>query len=222
MKHRMTKRLIVTGATLLTIGLGNFSFAQEGAVLDVGELYNQAVQLVERKKDYPTALKVTNEIIDRFGAHAKEDFGAKFGSIYYLKGICLFNLKDYPNAFLEFERCHEEFPNSLRPDRNAATRTNVNNAHWRRSVFYMAAWRQREEAWGEAIKIYDRFRALRPERGEYDPATLELNVATCYINAGNIKRGQALLEAVMKSKEVLRAKPAAIFTPEWKGWDCAC
>lgn len=211
MKHRMNRHLKLIGAALLTV-IGLSVFAQAQDVPDVGELYNKAVQYVEKRKDYPAALKVTNEIIDRFGSHAKEDFGAKFGSIYYLKGICLFNLKQYADAFVEFERCHEEFPNSLRPDRNAATRTNVNNAHWRRSVFYMAACRQREEAWGEAIKIYDRFRALKPERGEYDPATLELNVATCYIKAGNIKRGQALLEAVLNRRQELRAKPAAIFT----------
>ncbi|MCB1095753.1 MAG: tetratricopeptide repeat protein [Verrucomicrobiae bacterium] len=207
----MTKRLLVSVIASCSFALGQATTVSAQAP-DVGELYNKAVQLVERDKNYAAALKETNDIIDRFGQHAKEDFGATFGTIYYLKGICLFNLKQYGDAFVEFERCHKEFPNTLRPDRNASTRANVNNAHWRRSVFYMAACRQREESWGEAIKIYDQFKALNPERGEYDPATLELNVATCYINAGNIKHGQALLDSVIKRRGELRAKPAAVFT----------
>ncbi|MDA0813107.1 MAG: tetratricopeptide repeat protein [Verrucomicrobia bacterium] len=212
MKHRTTKRLLLSALAGCSFVIGQVSPVVAQDLPDVGELYNKAVQFVDRDNDYAGGLKAANEIIDRFGEHAKEDFGAKFGSIYYLKGICLFNLKQYGDAYVEFERCHEEFPNTLRPDRNASTRVNVNNAHWRRAVFYMAACRQREEAWGEAIKIYDRFSSLKPEKGEYDPATLELNVATCYINAGNIKRGQALLESVIKRSDELRAKPTAVFT----------
>lgn len=196
-------------ALVLAVAGAGRALAQD--VPDVGELYNKAVQLAERQKNYPAALAAADEIISRFGDHAKEDFGAKFGSIYYLRGICLFNMQQYADAYGAFEICHEEYPNTLQPDTTAATRVVVSNAHWRRAVFYMAACRQREEAWKEAIEIYERFRSLKPEPGEYDPATLEINVATCYIKDGNIKRGQTLMETVVKRKDELRAKPTAIY-----------
>ena len=212
MKNRTTKRWLLAAVACGALIFGRMNHSVAQGVPDIGELYNKAVQLAERDKDYSAALGTANEIISRYGAHAKGDFGATFGSIYYLKGICLFHLKQYQEAYDSFEICHEEYPNTLQPDRVAATKTNANNAHWRRSVFYMAACRQREEAWGAAIKTYERFRALNPERGEYDPATLEINIATCYIKAGNVKKGQRLLESVIRRQDELRAKPAAVFT----------
>ena len=178
-------------------------------VPDIESLYAQAVRLANSQKKYAEALSVAEEIITRFGPHAAEDFGAKFGTVYYLHGICLFHMKKYDEAYSSFEKCHKEFPNSLEPKSGPK----LPNTQWKRSVYFMAACRQKQESWEEAIKIYNKFRSLRPERNEYPngPATLEINVATCHIKKGDVKKGQSILETTFRQKEKLRAKATALY-----------
>ena len=67
----------------------------------IEDLYNKSVQAMNAG-DWEQGLKFCDQIIQEFGEFAYEDYGPKFGGIYYNKGFCEMKMQNYSAAVESF------------------------------------------------------------------------------------------------------------------------
>lgn len=157
-----------------------------------GEM-NLAVALMQRG-DWQGAKTRFEKVIADWSSDSVYATYPPFGHVHYNKGFCEMKLKQYDEAIDSFKSCHEKYPNKLNPELMKAARPEKGgtNIYWKLSVFQWAAALQFKEKYDEAIEIYNKFIALKPDPTEdqYNPGILATNMASCYAKRAKVTEAE--------------------------------
>ncbi len=207
MKLRI-QRIILT---LLTLGfLTGFARAQ-----DIQELYFKASQLSQSGK-FTEALVVYTQMVEEFSEFAWDDYGPMFGGVYYEKGLCHLQLKQFPEAEEAFRISNEDYPNANKipyGSRKEAPKVPNPNRVWELAVFQWGYAKQMQGQFQEALDLYKKFVDLRP-----DPSILKsihaayvLRTGVSLIGAGKLDEGSAEIQRLFAEREKLGASGRLLF-----------
>ncbi|MFV1994034.1 MAG: tetratricopeptide repeat protein [Verrucomicrobiales bacterium] len=191
---------ILVACALFGPGAASSVFAQD----DIGTLYNKSVQAMNESK-WEEALALADKIIEDFGEFAYDDFGAMFGGIYYNKGISQMKLQDYAEAAEAFKTSHEQFPNKKPEGKEDAPESN--NPYWKTSVFQWALSRQLVQEYADAVTLYKKFEALKPDPQELQPGAYFINLGICQANTGDLAAATASIQKVFDNRVAYRVSP---------------
>lgn len=189
--------------TLLAIAVAITSFASPAVAQDdIGVLYDKAISAMREKK-WDVGKAALEEIIQRYGDSALEDFGPRFGGIYYSYGVCQFELKQYPEAAKSFQTCFEKFKN--KGDTEAPARNPYNQI----SQFQWAAAEQYAGNYETALELFTKFRNSKPtpKPGSYSEAAWILSVGICNAKLGKPDIAATYIGRAFREADKLGATP---------------
>tara|TARA_R110002096_G_scaffold147671_16_gene307684 strand:+ start:15566 stop:18595 length:3030 start_codon:yes stop_codon:yes gene_type:complete len=208
MKSRLTKNLCLTVFSLVLV-TGNLR-AQ-----DIQELYYKASQF-SQGGNFEEALKTYQLMVEQFSEFAWDDYGPMFGGVYYEKGLCHLQLKQFEEAEEAFRISHEDYPNADKipyGSRKEAPKVANPNRVWELAVFQWGYAKQAQDQFQEALDLYEKFVSLKP-----DPSILKsihaayvLRKGVCLIGVGNLDEGAAEIERLFAERETFQASGRLLF-----------
>ncbi|MEZ5302246.1 MAG: tetratricopeptide repeat protein [Verrucomicrobiales bacterium] len=166
--------------------------AQDDNGEQLNALYNRGAALAQQG-NWEAALQIYAGIVKQYGKDAESSFGARFGVIYYEKGLCELNLKKYPEAVESFKTCYLKFPNGKKQDQDEGA-PNI-NIHWHRAIFQCGVALQYSEDYETAIGLYKKFLEEKPEEDQIDYVAWNINMGICHGKTGKTKQAQEYLKA---------------------------
>jgi len=175
------------------------SYAQD----DVAALYGRAASAMEAKK-WDEALKSLDEIVQRFGAIAKDEIGARFGSIYFSIGQCKTQKKDYKGAAEAFRKCYEEFPSTGSDPKDQ-------NPYHLASLRQWANVERVGKDFKKAAELYEKFLASKPEPGSFNKAELLVGLGDCYLELNRADEAQKAAMRIFDDPKRMGATPEQRF-----------
>jgi tetratricopeptide (TPR) repeat protein len=171
----------------------------------LGDLVNKSISAMNAGK-WEEALALNTRAVTAYGKNNPlQIHGAKFGEIYYRKGLCELKQRLYSEAIKSFETCYRDFPN--RDGIPAGNRFQK-----------MALLRQAEAAVGaeqyeEALKLFQKFLAERDkDRDTYHQGTFHIAMAISNYGVGRIPEGNEHLEIAIKNRYSFPTAENAIIT----------
>ncbi|MEM7015604.1 MAG: tetratricopeptide repeat protein, partial [Verrucomicrobiota bacterium] len=158
---------------------------------DLETLYFQASEKAQQG-DFAGALEIYNKIVANEGEFAWDDYGPVFGGIYYDKGICHLQLKQFDEAKEAFRICHEEFPNKPNDKKTEPPKVASTNMRWELAVFQWGYCEQQDENYQGALDQYEKFVALNPDPTILKPihSAYILRKGVCLIGVGKLDEGE--------------------------------
>ncbi len=208
MKSRITLTLFLT---ILSIGLS----PSRAKAQDIQELYYKASQF-SQAGNFAEALKVYEEMTGEFSEFAWDDYGPMFGGVYYEKGLCHLQLKQFPEAAEAFKISHEDYPNADKVpygSRKEAPKVANPNRVWELAVFQWGYAAQSQGEYQEALDLYQKFIDLKP-----DPSILKsihaayvLRKGVCLIGVGKLDEGSAEIQRLFAEQEKFQASGRLLF-----------
>lgn len=171
--------------------------------LQLGELVNFSIQLMQ-KKQWKKALEFNQEAINSEGGEgALKTWGPLFGTIWYRKGLCEYQLEQWDAAAKSFEQCYKNFPN-----KDGAMNE---NQFEKMALFYWAKSEMGREEWQKAIDLFQKFlNELELPRDNFNRGDFFISRATCFYKLRKIIPGNQDLEAAMQNKLTFQIQDAAI------------
>lgn len=208
MKTLRSLALLLTTACSLSL-LATPRAAAQGEIpdkpdnLQLGELVNFSIQLMQ-KKQWQKALAFNQEAIKTEGGEgALKTWGPLFGTIWYRKGLCEYQLKKWDAAAKSFEQCYKNFPNK----KGAMN----DNQFEKMALLYWAKAEMGREQWQQAIDLYQKFlNELELPRDNFDRGDFFIGRATCFYKLRKIIPGNQDLEAAMKNKLAYKVQDSSI------------
>ncbi len=206
MKHsslRPTFRRVLPPALFLA---GSLAFLPTLTAQDIGGDFQRAVVQMEAR-DWPTAKTALDELIKQYdggGINAAEEFGPRFGAIYFHRALCNFELKDYAAAIVDFDTCIERFAN--KPDTAATDR----NTYTKQAVFRKAGALQYSGQYEEAIATLKKFLKSKPEEGSYSKGAYLLSLGTCQAKIGNNAEATKTFGTLFDNAKAYGMKPGQL------------
>ena len=173
----------------------------------------QTAQKAMQAKEYTEARALYAEVIKDFGRGAIEEYGPKFGSIYYFKGFAEWVIaqqakgaKDQKGvqkwnalAKASFKACYEKFPNT---GEHAELSTNAHHS------LSLQMWATIEAASGkhaEAVELYNKFIKAKSAKDKFHPTTgtFYANLARSYysLETPNIAQGSLHFGKALENKQ---------------------
>lgn len=163
---------------------------------DVASLANNALAAMREGK-WEEALQMNSEAVNRFGkdpAHANKVYGARFGSIWYRKGLCELKLKRWDEAARSFEACYRDYPNKAQ--------AGGGNRFEKMALLKWGEALMGAEQWEGAIEKFKKFLEERDKnRDRFAQGPFYIGMAICHYHLGNIPEGNENLEIALKNKE---------------------
>ena len=97
---------------LTTAAAAAFAFATAPVVAQQSpdEIFAKGVAFLQARQ-FADAQGVFDGMISQYGKKAMEDFGPRFGAVYYHRGLALLGQGKHPEAFTDFEATATQFPN---------------------------------------------------------------------------------------------------------------
>jgi len=158
-----------------------------------------------RQENWAQALKYSEASVKTYGTGAMDAYGARFGGVYFRKGVCELKLKMWEEAMKSFETCYKEFPNK---DGVAA---DLGNPFQKTCLLQWAEAAIGAEDWKLALDLYEKFLKERDrERDKYNRGNLYISLAVCHYNLGDIVKGNENLEIAITNKERFSVPSASI------------
>ncbi len=186
------RRQCALAATALTLAVASLTPVH---AQDIGALVDGALKAMKAER-WEEALELNKQAIgNRDPKQLKMLFSAKFGTIYYRKGICEMQLQKWDEAIESFETCYKEFPNGK--DQGAA----------RENPFEKMAllrWAEAATGGGDWQTGIDKFLQFLKERDPaldpYQQGPFHIKMAICYYNLDNVEEGNKHLQAAIDNK----------------------
>lgn len=171
--------------------------------LQLGELVNFSIQLMQ-KKQWQKALEFNEAAIKQDGGpDALKTWGPLFGTIWYRKGLCEYQLKKWDAAANSFEQCYKNFPN-----KEGAMNE---NQFEKMALFYWAKVEMGREEWQQAVNLFQKFlNELELPRDNFDRGDFFISRATCFYKLRQILPGNQDLESAMQNQLAFKIQDAAI------------
>ena len=172
---RINRRLLPGLVALCGLFYSQVSSAQNDGSPEAAT--NLAVSLMKRGKWLEAQVALQKIIAEWSNDSFYKDF-PPFGTIYYNRGFCEMQLKQFQDATKSFEICYRDFPDKPAKDGEAGGF----NIYRKTAVFQWAAAQQYQENYEEAIKLYKKFMMLEPQadRDHFSPGAYHLNLGICY------------------------------------------
>lgn len=157
---------------------------------DIGTLVKMSMDTMKQEK-WEEALAISNKIIEQYGKNAQRQ-GARFGTIYYRKGICELKLKKWSEAMSSFETCYKDFPNK---DADIGNDTHkIALLKWGDAALGAGDWELALTQYQKFLKEHD------PKRDKYPKGSFFVAQAICHYQLGRIPEGNENLEIAIKNK----------------------
>lgn len=158
-----------------------------------------------RQENWAEALKYSEATVKTYGAGAMEAYGARFGGVYFRKGVCELKLKKWDAAMKSFEICYKEFPNK------EGVAPELGNPYQKTCLLQWAEAAIGAEDWKLALDLYEKFLKERDrERDKYNRGNLYISLAVCHYNLSDIAKGNENLEIAITNKARFNVPPASI------------
>ncbi len=205
MRTRQHLYALLGAISVMFVTLSPKASAQEQQSLDgmqIGELVEGSLKLMQAR-NWAEALRWNNHLVKEYGDRAPSQFGPRFGSIYYRKGICEIQLKKWSEAMNSFETCYKEYHNND-PERKSS------NKFDKLCLLYWGEAAVGAEQWDLALDQFKKFMNERKKTDKYDPGKLFINYALCYYNIGDLVKGNENFETVIKNKVKFKTSDASI------------
>ena len=169
---------------------------------DLPSLVEKSIKTMEAGK-WEEALAISNKIIEKYG---KKDplgrHGARFGTIYYRKGLCELKLKKWSEAISSFETCYKDFPNKG---------SEIGNDTHKKALLKWGDAALGGEQWELALTQYQKFLTERDtKRDSYPKGAFHIGLAVCHYQLGRIPEGNENLEIAIKNKLTFNTPDAGI------------
>ena len=171
---------------------------------DLGSLVKKSMDTMDLGK-WEEALAISNKIIEKYSkANPFQRYGARFGTIYYRKGVCESKLKKWSEAMNSFETCYKDFPNKG---------TETGNDTHKKALLKWGDAALGAEQWELALTQYQKFLKERdPKRDNYPKGTFHVGLAVCHYQLGRIPEGNENLEIAIKNKLTFPTTDSGIVT----------
>lgn len=169
---------------------------------DLGTLVQKVIDAMELEK-WEEALVISDKTIAEYGKNKPyERIGARFGTIYYRKGLCELKLKKWNEAMKSFEICYRDFPNKG----NAG-----GNEFEKRALIKWGDAAVGAEDWEQALSLYQKFLVERDKkRDNYPKGAFHIGLAICHYQLGRLPEGNENLEIAIKNKLTFPTPDAGI------------
>ena len=200
MNPRSFSRSLIGGLCAIQLVLTVPAAAQQD---DLPTLVDKGLAAMKAEK-WDEALKLSTEAVTRFGkTNPLQQYGSRFGTIYYRKGLCEMKLKQWGEAMKSFETCYKDFPNG--PE------TGEGNTFQKLALLKWGEAAMGAEDWTLAITQFQKFLKERDKtRDKYPQGSFYVSMAICQYNLGKIPEGNENLEIAIKNKAVFPTPDAAI------------
>jgi tetratricopeptide (TPR) repeat protein len=186
------RRQCALAATALTLAVASLTPAH---AQDIGALVDNALKAMQGER-WEEALELNKQAIgNRDPKQLKMLFSAKFGVIYYRKGVCEMKLQKWDEAMQSFDICHREFPNGKEA---AAARENPFEK------MALLRWAEAATGAGEWQTAIDKFLQFLKERhptlDAYQQGPFHISMAICHYNLDKIEEGNKHLQTAIDNK----------------------
>lgn len=178
--------------------------AEDIETLELSVQIENAIALMQQE-NWGEALKYCEASVKTYGQGAMEAYGARFGGVYFRKGVCELKLKKWDAAMKSFETCYKEFPNKegVSPD--------LGNPFQKTCLLQWAEAAIGAEDWKLALDLYEKFLKERDrERDKFNRGTLYISMAVCHYNLGDLAKGNENLEIAITNKDRFGVPSASI------------
>jgi tetratricopeptide (TPR) repeat protein len=202
-------------ALLLSLGLLAVGGSGRVAAQDLQELYVKATDLAQQGQ-YAEAIEVYAAAISNLGDFGWDDYGPVFGGLFYDKGVCHLQLKQYDEAIAAFKACHDDYPPADKiPYGSRKTKSKVvsENMRWELSVFQRGFALQQQGKYEEALAAYQQFVDLKPDPTILKPihAAYVLRRGKCLLGTGKLQEGETEILRLFKEPQVFNASGQLLF-----------
>lgn len=190
MKHRLLT-LVFAASTLPLV-------AQEGGLTDLVDSSIKAMQ----EQNWERALELNTKAVE-IGQNpemALQLYGARFGSIYYRKGLCEQKLGMYEDAMKSFEICYQNFTTA----ENQFNKMSL--LKWGEAAFSLENYELAISQWKKFLTERDRARDAYPQ------GSFHVSMAIANFRLGELQTGIEHLEIAIKNKDVFPTPNEAIAT----------
>ncbi len=199
-----THRLTITGLFMLAALLTAVMVPRLSAEIPDNPLpwVDQSIDLMRQGK-WQESLELNQRIVEVFGATAPKEYGARFGGVYFRKGMCELKLLKWDEAMKSFETCRKDFANPPGiTDDNPFQRTCL-------LVWADAAMAKQE--WTLALELLATFRKeCVAGKDSFDPGLFFINQAICQYHLDDFEKGHESFETVLTQAERYPVAPMMI------------
>lgn len=201
MNHRHHVLPLATAIALIPWVLTLPAQAQED---DLGTLVGKSISAMKAEK-WEEALAYNQQAVDRYGKNQPlKLFGARFGTIYYRKGLCELKLGKFAEAMRSFETCTNDFPNAG---------TDGGNQFEKMAILKGAEAAMGAQDFKLAIGMFQRFlKEHDKNRDKFSLGSFHVSLAICSYRLGDIPAGNTQLEIAIKNKERFPTTDQAILS----------
>jgi tetratricopeptide (TPR) repeat protein len=190
MKHLLLFLVLAAGSLPL--------YAQEGGLPVIVD--NSIKAMSEGKWEQALELNTQAVAIGQDPETALQLYGARFGSIYYRKGLCELKLSKFVDAIRSFEICYQVFS-------DAGNQFNkMSLLKWGEAAFGMEDYELAITQWKKFIAERDRAKDLYPQ------GSFHVSMAIANFRLGELQTGIEHLEIAIKNKNVFPTPNEAIAT----------
>ena len=166
----------------------------------------ETVTLLMGQENWVEALKCSEDLVKAHGDDAMQSHDARFGVVYFRKGVCELKLKKWEAAMKSFETCYKDFPNK------EGQPPGLGNPFQKTCLMQWAEAAIGAEDWRLALDLYKKFLKERDlERDEYNKGDLYVGLAVCHYNLGDIANGNENLEIAISNKNRFGVSSESIF-----------
>ena len=203
MKHpslRLSIRRVLSPAIFVA---GSLALSSALPAQDIAADFQRAVVQMQ-SKDWAAAKAALDALIAQYdgdGIDASAEFGPRFGAIYYHRGLCSFELKDYPAAIADFDICATKFANKK------GTEPTDQNTYAKQAIFRKGGALQYDGKYEAAIEAYEKFIASKPEEGSYSKGAYLLSLGTCQAKIGKNAEAGKTLGTLFQNAQAYGMKP---------------
>ena len=203
MKYPSLRPLLRRVLSPAIIVAGSFLLLPTLPAQDIAADFQRAVVQMQAK-EWPAAKAALDAIIKQYdgdGIDASKEFGPRFGAIYYHRGLCNFELKDYPAAVADFDICATKFANKK------DTEPTDQNTYAKQALFRKGGALQYDERYEDAIEALQKFIASKPEDGSYSKGSYLLSLGTCQAKIGKNEEAGKTFGTLFENAQGYGMKP---------------
>lgn len=190
MKSRVSLMACPAKACAVWLLLAASASAQEATL----ESLIESSRVAMAGEDWERALDFNTRAITGFGSgDPLREHGARFGILFYRKGLCEMKLKRWDEAMRSFERCYRDFPN----DGAAAG----GNLHQKMALLKWGEAAMGAGQWHQALALFSKFGEERDKKRDTFPqGAFFINRAVCHYKLGQIAEGSENLEIAIRNR----------------------
>jgi len=182
------------------------------------QLYDGVIQ-ASKAENLDKGIALCDRAIKEHSENAMKRYGPVFGYFFYMKGMLLIRKGEYQAAIGPLKRCYEEWDNSYlkeQVDRDNNANLLPNRFHLP-SIVQWGNCLMKLENYGEAAtKLEKALTESQDNQSSIDRLAVQMNLARCYILAGQREKGEEFLNRILDSEDLSsEAKREAFMILAW-------